>query len=178
MKQQVLIVEDEFIVANHLRTLLQKADYEICGIAASVTEAKDIIEKKKPTWVLLDIFLQDGSMGTDLGDYLHEKGIAFIYISANSNVEILEKAKATQPYGFLVKPFRERDLLTMMEIAREKHLNQMQFNQQLQPMLQNQLELISYSSLNIDEKLIKLPGIFQALIPFDLFSIKLEMECQ
>jgi len=171
MKQQVLIVEDEFIVANHLRTLLLKADYEVCGIAASVIEAKELIEKKKPTWVLLDIFLQDGSMGTDLGEYLNDKGIAFIYISANTNFEILERAKATHPYGFLVKPFRERDLLTMMEIAREKHLSQAQFNQQLQPMLQNQLELISYSSLNIDEKLKRIPGIFQALIPFDVLIL-------
>jgi len=171
MKQQVLIVEDEFIVANHLRTILTKADYEVCGIAASVEEARVIVEKKKPTWVLLDIFLQQGSMGTDLGEYLNDKGIAFIYISANTNFEILEKAKATQPYGFLVKPFQERDLLTMMEIARDKHLNQIQLNQQLQPILQTQLELITESSLNTEEKLKRIPGIFQPLIPFEVLTI-------
>jgi len=173
MKQQVLIVEDEFIVANHIRTLLIKADYEVCGIAASVSEAKELIDKKKPAWVLLDIFLQDGSIGTDLGVFLNDKGIAFIYISANTNFEILEKAKATHPYGFLVKPFQERDLLTMMEIAREKHLNQIQFNQQLQLVLQNQLELIANSFLTTDEKLAKIPGLYQPLIPFDLLTLSI-----
>jgi len=116
MKQKILIVEDEFIVANNLSLILAKAGYEICGIAASIDEAKVLVEKNQPAWVLLDILLQGDSQGTDLAEYLAMKGIAFIYLSANTNQGILEKAKATKPYGFLVKPFRERDLLMMLDV--------------------------------------------------------------
>jgi DNA-binding NtrC family response regulator len=171
MKEKILIVEDEFIVANNLRLILTKAGYEVCGIAASVAEAKKIVDKTKPSWVLLDIFLQDESQGTDLADYLSVKGIAFIYISANTNQSILEKAKATQPYGFLVKPYRERDLLLMLDIAREKHLNNLHFRQQQELLLQKQLELINYMSLGIDEKWNRIPSVFQSLVSFDMMRI-------
>ena len=89
MKENILIVEDEFIVANDLRLKLTKAGYQICGIAPSVEEAKKMIGQFNPTWVLLDIFLQDGSLGTDLAPMLAEKNIGFIYISANSNQTVL-----------------------------------------------------------------------------------------
>jgi len=173
MKQKILIVEDEFIVANNLSLILAKAGYEICGIAGSVSEAKILVEKNKPTWVLLDIFLQDGSQGTDLAGYLTGRGIAFIYISANTNQGILEKAKATQPHGFLVKPFRERDLLMMLDIAYEKHLQNLQVKQQQDLLVQKQLELITHISLNSDKKWTQISGVFQALVPFDLMRINI-----
>lgn len=173
MKEKILIVEDEFIVANNLRLILTKAGYEVCGIAASVAEAKKLVDKGRPAWVLLDIFLQDGSQGTELADYLSEKGIAFIYISANTNQSILERAKATQPYGFLVKPYRERDLLLMLDIAREKHLNNLQFRQQQELLLQKQLELIRYMALDVHEKWNQIPGVFQSLVSFDMMRISI-----
>lgn len=176
MNEKILIVEDEFIVANNLRLILTKAGYEVCGIAASVAEAKNLVDKNKPAWVLLDIFLQDGSQGTELADYLTGKGIAFIYISANTNQSILERAKATQPYGFLVKPYRERDLLLMLDIAREKHLNNIQFRQQQELLLQKQLELINYMTLDIEEKWSKIPSVFQSLVSFDLVRISIISE--
>jgi len=58
MKKEILIVEDEFIVANDLRLTLEKADYSVCGIAASVDEAREIIKKEKPSLALLDIHLK------------------------------------------------------------------------------------------------------------------------
>jgi len=171
MKENILIVEDEFIVANDLRLMLVKAGYTVCGIAASVTDARRLIEKLKPTWVLLDIFLQDGSMGIELASHLTEKNIGFIYISANTNQSVLEAAKATQPYGFLVKPFRERDLLIMLDIAREKHQHNLQFILQRELILQKQLETINGSATELTEKINKIPGTFQALIPFDHMKI-------
>jgi len=171
MKEKILIVEDEFIVANDLRIMLVKAGYEVCGIAASVEEAKGLIAKNKPSWVLLDIILQDGSVGIDLAAYLNEIGGAFIYISANTNQSILEKAKATQPYGFVIKPFREKDLLIMLDIAREKHEKNLQFNRQRELMLLKQLELITNSPLGSDEKWNRIPSVFQTIIPFDQMRI-------
>jgi len=121
MKQKILIVEDEFIVANDLRIMLEKAGYKVCGIAPSVAKALELIASKEPSWILLDIFLQGDKTGIDLAGQLTEMGIPFIYISANTNQGILEAAKATLPYGFLVKPFREKDLMVMLDIARYRH---------------------------------------------------------
>ncbi|HJT74731.1 MAG TPA: sigma-54 dependent transcriptional regulator [Chitinophaga sp.] len=114
---KILIVEDEFIVANDLRHILKKAGYTVCGIAASVEQAYELIEEKKPDWVLLDIMLKGHLTGIDLGKELMQKKIPFLYISANTNASILEAAKVTRPYGFLIKPFREKDLFVMLDIA-------------------------------------------------------------
>ena len=174
MKENILIVEDEFIVANDLSLILKKADYQVCGIAASVNEAKMLVEKYSPSWVLLDIFLQDGSKGMELADYLTSKKIGFLYISANTNQKILEAAKTTQPYGFLVKPFREKDLLIMLEIAREKHKQNMEFERHREAMLKKQINSVIESSLENSEKLARMPSMFQTLIPFDFIKLSVE----
>ena len=108
---KILIVEDQFVEANHLRLMLKKAGHSIIGMARSVSDAKFYIDQEKPELVLLDIFLSGKETGIDLAEILKEGNIPFIYLSANSNEEVLSKAKLTHPYGFLVKPFREKDLL-------------------------------------------------------------------
>src|SRR5450755_524355 len=117
MIAKILVVEDQFIEANNLVEILQNAGYAVCPIARSVPIALKIIENDKPDLVLVDIYLQGNLTGIDLAKYLREKGIAFVYISANSNRQILDLAKQTRPYGFLVKPFREKDVLVMLDIA-------------------------------------------------------------
>lgn len=123
MNSKLLIVEDQFIEANNLQMILERAGYLVCGIARSVPLALEIVEKEKPDLVLLDIFLKGPLTGIDLAKILRERKIAFVYLSANSNKETLQAAKATHPYGFLVKPFREKDVLVMLEIARYLHDN-------------------------------------------------------
>ncbi|WP_433830281.1 sigma-54-dependent transcriptional regulator [Flavobacterium anhuiense] len=118
MKEKLLIVEDEFIVANDLKIMLQKAGYQVVGIAASVAQALKLIEEKKPDWILLDIILKGNLTGIDLAWELREMNLPFLYISANTNQSTLEAVKATHPYGFTVKPFREKDLVVMLDIAR------------------------------------------------------------
>ncbi len=117
MKKKILIVEDQFIEANNLQMILEKTGYIVCGIARSVLIALDMIENEKPDMVLLDIFLQGNLTGIDLAKKLREKNIGFVYLSANSNKKTLDEAKVTRPYGFLVKPFREKDILVMLDIA-------------------------------------------------------------
>ena len=119
--EKILIVEDEFIVANDLKMILVKSGYEVCGIAASVEEARILIDSKKPNWVLLDIMLKGNLTGIDLAWELEKKNIPFLFISANTNHSVLNAVKETKPYGFLVKPFRERDLFVMLDIARYKY---------------------------------------------------------
>jgi len=117
MNTKILIVEDQFIEADNLRSILRKAGYIVCKIARSVPEGLQIIEDEKPDLVLLDIYLKGPLTGIDLAKTLKEKNVAFVYLSANSNKQILDAAKATKPYGFLVKPFREKDVLVMLDVA-------------------------------------------------------------
>src|SRR5678815_5939446 len=89
MNRNVLIVEDQFVEANDLQLILGKAGYEVCGIARSVPIALELIKKEKPDFVLLDIFLKGNQTGIDLAKQLSEENIAFIFLSANSNEEVL-----------------------------------------------------------------------------------------
>ena len=121
MKARILIVEDQFIEAKSLNVILTNAGYATCSIARSVNAAISIIEKEKPDLVLVDILLQGEGTGIDLGRMLHERNIAFVYLSANSNRQILEEAKPTKPYGYMVKPFRAKDVLIMLDVALYLH---------------------------------------------------------
>jgi transcriptional regulator with GAF, ATPase, and Fis domain/DNA-binding NarL/FixJ family response regulator len=170
MIENVLIVEDEFIVANDLTIILQDAGYQVCGTADTVGSAIIAIEKLRPTWVLLDIFLQNNQMGTELAPLLHQKGIGFIYISANTNQSILEIAKSSQPYGFLVKPFRVNDLLIMLDIARSRHEISLQFATQREFLLLQQVRGLGESATPALDKLANIPTAFQSLIPFDYLA--------
>ncbi len=123
MKAKILIVEDQFIEAKSLNVILINAGYSTCSIARSVAAALSVIEKEKPDLVLVDIFLQGEGTGIDLGKILNEKNMAFVYLSANSNRQILEEAKPTKPYGFMVKPFRAKDVLIMLDVALYLHKN-------------------------------------------------------
>lgn len=123
MKAKILIVEDQFIEAKSLNVILTTAGYSTCSIARSVASALTIIEKEKPDLVMVDIMLQGEGTGIDLGKILNERKMAFVYLSANSNRQILEQAKSTKPYGFMVKPFRAKDVLIMLDVALYLHKN-------------------------------------------------------
>jgi two-component system, NtrC family, response regulator HydG len=143
MKERVLIVEDQFIEANDLRIMLTKKGYTVSGIARSVQEALESMEKEKPDLVLLDIYLKGPLTGIDLATRLREENIPFIYLSANSSPDILAAAKATEPYGFLVKPFRERDVLVALEIARYRHEHSLESRLRRESGLQKQLTQVA-----------------------------------
>ncbi|MES1250387.1 MAG: sigma-54 dependent transcriptional regulator, partial [Chitinophaga rupis] len=125
------IVEDELIVARDIRKTLERNGYKVAGVARSAELALSMIEEERPLFVLVDIFLKGDRTGIDLAAQLNRLAIPFIYVSANSNQPVLEAAKKTNPYGFIVKPFREKDLLVTLEIARYRH----EQNQQLQAAL-------------------------------------------
>ena len=127
MVKSILIVEDEFAVAFQLQAIMVSAGYQVTGIAISVAKALASIGETQPDLVLLDIHLKGDLTGIDLAEQLRQRAIPFIYLSANSSQSILEQAKATQPYGFLVKPFREKDLLVTLDIALYRHQHSIEF---------------------------------------------------
>jgi len=121
MKKKILIVEDGIVEANNLRIIMESAGYVVSGLVDSYEQAIANLDKERPDLVLLDIFLAGPKTGIDLAWVLKERNIAFIYLSANSNKDTLELAKVTGPYGFLVKPFRKKDILIALEIANYLH---------------------------------------------------------
>src|ERR1700741_3529853 len=105
MKDKVLIVEDELIVARDIRKTLERNGFKVAGVARTAEKALTLIEELNPSLALLDIFLKGNLTGIDLAEHLNKKDIPFIYVSANYNQQVLEAAKSTDPYGFIVKPF-------------------------------------------------------------------------
>src|SRR5579871_5123449 len=121
MPLKILIVEDVFIEADHLSLILEKAGHSVTGVAKSVEQAFNALKKERPDMVMLDIFLKGHLTGIHFARTLAKNNIPFIYLSANSNPCTLEAAKSTNPYGFLVKPFREKDILIALDIAAYRH---------------------------------------------------------
>jgi transcriptional regulator with GAF, ATPase, and Fis domain len=171
MKDLILIVEDEFIVANDLRMMVTGAGCEVCGIAESYEEAMQMVELKKPSLVLLDIQIRGELNGIDIAEQLNRRNIGFIYISANSNQTMLEGVKTTQPFGFLVKPFREKDLMITLDIARYRQEERLNMAMQKEKFLANQLEQIVISEEDQQLKLYKTFCVLQSIIPFDLLTL-------
>jgi transcriptional regulator with GAF, ATPase, and Fis domain len=174
MQKKILIVEDEFVVANDLRLILQKSGYEVCGIADSFDEAVTIIEQYNPGLVLLDIYLKGNKTGIDLAKILSEKNIAFVYLSANSNQKVMEAAKATQPYGFLVKPFREKDVLVTLDIAHYRHAHSVESKLRKEQSLQIALTNIMADNIAWEDRLLKIAATLQQAIPFDYILLGLK----
>ncbi|MBC7947419.1 MAG: sigma 54-interacting transcriptional regulator [Chitinophagaceae bacterium] len=170
MNKKVLIVEDQFVEANDLQLMLGKAGYDVCGIARSVPIAQEMIRKEKPSLVLLDIFLKGKLTGIDLAKQLRQDNIAFIYLSANSNEEILSVAKTTEPYGFIVKPFREKDLLVTLEIAQYRHEHSRESKYRREAELIEQLEKTITRYTDWRQNLLHIGKLIQPDIPFDFLA--------
>jgi len=170
MKEKILIVEDQFVEADYLRIMLVQTGYTVVGIARSVVQAQELINQEKPDFVLLDIFLKGKLTGIDLAKQLSADNIAFVYLSANSNEDVLNDAKATQPYGFLVKPFREKDLLVTLEIARYRHEHSLESKRKKEDELKKQLKNILNGSQEWKQKLLNIGMHLQPYIPFDYMA--------
>jgi DNA-binding NtrC family response regulator len=167
MKEQILIVEDQFVEAEDLRLLLEKAGYGVTGIARSVPQALEMIRNKKPDFVLLDIFLKGKQTGIDLAKLLAIDNIPFVFLSANSNEDVLNAAKQTQPYGFIVKPYREKDLLVTLEIARYRRAHSVEAKYYKETELRKLLKAIICGPGTWEQKLLAVTTALQSYIPFD-----------
>ena len=170
-KPEILIVEDQFVEANHLRLMLGGAGYPVRGIARSVQDAREMIASRPPGLVLLDIFLSGEGTGIDLAGELREARIPFIYLSANSNEDTLNAAKATHPYGFLVKPFREKDLLVTMAIARHHQESGLESGIRKETLFRQQLKRLPEECDHLEKGLLQLTRALQPLIPFDYLAV-------
>ncbi|MBD2757253.1 sigma 54-interacting transcriptional regulator [Spirosoma sp. BT704] len=168
----MLIVEDEYIIANDLELILDEAGYPVIGVADSVDEALAIMAQQKPDIVLLDIYLKGKETGIDLAKQLEELSIPFIYISANDNKSVLEAVKATQPIGYIVKPFREKDILTTLEISRYRHAHSVEIKLREEKALQIALTDALSAPGSWEQRLLNAAMVLQSQVPFDFLSIQ------
>ncbi len=116
-KVKVYIVEDDWIISKEISFMLQDLDFQIVGSKDNAEEALPEIKLSQPELVLLDIELTGEKTGIDLAGDLQTLGIPFLFITAQSDVGTIEKAKKTKPYAYLVKPINPENLLASIEIS-------------------------------------------------------------
>jgi PAS domain S-box-containing protein len=121
-KTTVLIVEDEEIVAADLACKLEQLGYDVVGTAAKGEEAVELACRLKPEVVLMDIRLKGSMDGIEATEaILRRHNAPVIFLTGHSDEATLERVKLTQPYGYILKPFEERELLTTIKMALYKH---------------------------------------------------------
>ncbi|WP_370572398.1 response regulator [Methanomethylovorans sp.] len=119
---KILVVEDENIVALEIKKRLQKLGYIVPGVASTGEDAISKVEGILPDLVLMDIMLKGEIDGIHAAGEIRKRfNIPVIYLTAYSDEETLQRAKFTEPYGYILKPFEEDDLRTTIEIALYRH---------------------------------------------------------
>lgn len=122
MKPRVLVVEDETIVAEDIRVKLEGSGYPVAGIASTGPEAIALAGKLCPEIVLMDIRLPGEMDGVEAATQLLKRfDVALIYLTAFADQQTLGRAKVTGPFGYIVKPFTQTELQSIIEIAHYKH---------------------------------------------------------
>lgn len=121
-KKQILIVEDERIVAEDTKIKLEQVGYAVAGIAGSGEESIKAAKKLQPDLVLMDIVLEGKMNGIEAASQIFSQlNIPVVYLTAYSDEQTLKKAKVTEPFGFIIKPFEAQDLFSAIEMAFYRH---------------------------------------------------------
>lgn len=115
---KILIIEDEPLIARDLKRIIVNHDYEVAGICHNSDIALDVLATKTYDLVLLDIHLSGTRNGIELAHIIREKYLKpFIYITSFADRETIQQVKTTEPAGYVVKPFNEKDIFSAIEIA-------------------------------------------------------------
>lgn len=125
---QILIVEDEPLIAEDIGEYLSNVDYSVAAIAYNKAQAMQALQEQKPDLVLLDINLGNNLDGIALAQLINAQYfLPFIFLTSYTHKSVLNQAKVTRPMGYLLKPFTEKDLFTSIEIGLYN------FSQSIQP---------------------------------------------
>jgi AraC-like DNA-binding protein len=155
----ILIIEDELIIAIDISNILEKVGYLTkIGITNAVDAFKEL-EINSYDLVLIDVKLKNNSNGIDIGAYLLEKNsVPYIYITSISDNVIVEQIKLTRPHGIIIKPYKPVDLITLVSIVlnnyKHRHIDVLRVPQKLQDetsfLLKN---VIVYIDSNLNKKI-------------------------
>jgi two-component system, response regulator PdtaR len=135
----ILVVEDEGIVAQEIKSRLEKAGYAVCGVAHEGERAVSDAEKFNPDLVLMDIRLKGRMDGIEAAGLIRERfNIPVVYLTAYTDPATLERAKVMEPFGYVVKPFETRSLMVSIEIALHRHRSESEriYREKLQAVLE------------------------------------------
>ena len=169
-KSKILIVEDESIIAEDLADSLVTMGYTVLDIVSSAEEAIVIAAEKQPNLILMDVMLQGKMDGIAAAEQIHlNSQIPIIFLTAYTDDKTLQRVKTTNPFGYVVKPFEERNLHLTIEIALQRYQydpitqlpNRSLFIDKLNEITscQNQGSLEKLSNINKSQKNISLPII-------------------
>lgn len=148
---RILVVEDESIVAFNLQQRLSMLGYDVPAIAVSGQESIDLVAQTRPDLVLMDIHIQGDMDGIEVAAKLREThAVPVIYLTAYSEDSTLERARKTQPYGYLLKPFSERELHATIQMAFERHRLENELNDSRR-LLQQALDAASLGVMELDK---------------------------
>ncbi len=132
-KIKIFVVEDESLVARDIQNMLRSLGYEVTGVVASGEQAIQKASALAPDLVLMDIVLKGDIDGIAAAEKLWEEyGIPVIYLTAYADDTTFERAKLTKPFGYLLKPFEERELQTTIEMALYKSKMEMRLREREQ----------------------------------------------
>ncbi len=121
-KAKILIAEDETIIAIDIKTTLQKIGYTVPDIMTSGEKVIEFLKNDKPDLILMDISLAGNLDGIETAELISYKyDLPVVYLTALTNKETIERARLTEPFGYLLKPFDERNLHSTIEMALYKH---------------------------------------------------------
>jgi len=114
--EKILVVEDEILIANDIRQALKSFGYQVAEIVVSGEAAIEYARIHKPDLILMDIMLEGKMNGIEAALKINENcPIPVIYLTAFSDVKTLRKASESNPYGYILKPFEERELLSIID---------------------------------------------------------------
>ncbi|MGI0491718.1 ATP-binding protein [Alkalinema pantanalense CENA528] len=163
---QILVVEDEPIIAMDLRHRLIHLNYGVVGITDSAEAAISLVEETRPDLILMDICLNGVMAGIDIADQIRSiYNVPVIFLTAHGDLGTFEQAKAVSPFGYVIKPFSNKDLITTIEIAISKY----------------QAETAIQKALERERELNQLKSQFIGLVshefrtPLSIISITLDM---
>jgi DNA-binding NarL/FixJ family response regulator len=117
-KKNVVIVEDEALIALDLEMIMESMNFNVVGISDNGDEALDMIATRHPDLILLDINIKGQKDGIELAEIIRTKTKKpFVFITSYADKDTLERAKHTLPYGYILKPFSDAELKATIEIA-------------------------------------------------------------
>ncbi len=120
----VFLAEDDILIAEHLKDIILSFGYNVVGMAHNKKDAIEIIDTSEPDVALLDINMQRKYEGIEIGEYIQKNyNFPIIYITAHSEKTTIEKALKTKPSGYIIKPFKDMEVFSTIQIAFDKFRN-------------------------------------------------------
>jgi len=129
-KTKILIVEDEAVIAQDIKITLEDLGYTVCAIAVSAKKAVERAGRESPDLILMDIVLRGKTDGIEAADKIRSRyNIPVVYLTSYTDDKLLERAKITEPFGYIIKPYDEKELHSNIEMALYRHKIEIQLQE-------------------------------------------------